>query len=324
MDLLGLHDAAAVKALLEIHAAKDTLYGVSQQQNSDILERMYRECLTVYAEWFEHLHGQFPPAKLLVAAGRSAAATQSTTNLPGTLETTDQREELVKSMLTAAGRDLPESNRWVLHSDWLSVVACGGRAGNRFERAGSVRRETDNVMQRMLQKLSSSTFMQQMLADSSQTSAEQSAYMSELQQNVRTDAAIPPHCWRLLAIVLHKDIWVVDALHWRLSCYSCHDGPVSVYGKASRGGSHSQLSKSWREPGYHFRFQQLLLPLVLAEAHSTFVLLECSGRVISSGMMNPSVLSSMESRVNALRLLGFQQAALELTAKGNVDEAYVH
>jgi len=253
--LLELHDKEIVKEELKPCAAKNDNYGDSDQQAAQILDVLYTECTEVFALWLEELHDKLPASSLLVSAGRSASATDSTEYLVDAVKTEEQRDVQARCLMVALGRDLHDCNKLLPPHEWLSVAAKGSFAGSNLVRGDAVKVGTDRLVQDMLATQSSSRFMQEMLADSSQTSPEQAAYLSNLPQQVRTDAAIPPQCWRLAAIAMKRDIWILDVRLWRLSCYSCHDGSVCVYGNSA--GTHSQLSKHWTEPGYHFRLGQL-------------------------------------------------------------------
>ena len=318
LDLLELHDEETVKEELKPFAAKNDNYGDSDQQAAQILDVLYAECTEVFAVWLEELHDKLPASSFLVSAGRSASATSSTEYLADALKTEEQRDVQAQRLMVALGRNLHDCNKLLPPHEWLSVAAKGSFAGSNLVRGDAVKVGTDRLVQDMLATQSSSSFMQEMLADSSQTSPEQAAYLSNLPQQVRTDAAIPPQCWRLAAIAMKRDIWILDVRLWRLSCYSCHDGSVCVYGNSA--GTHSQLSKHWTEPGYHFRLGQLTLPQVLAENGHTYMLLlmESSGQIVSSSMMSVTQLASAQSRTLAVKSLGYELAAMDVNSKGQL------
>ncbi|DBA72441.1 TPA: hypothetical protein ACH3X2_010471 [Trebouxia sp. C0005] len=316
LDLLELHDKEAVKEELKPFAAKNDNYGDSDQQAAQILDVLYAECTEVFAVWLEELHDKLPASSLLVCAGRSASATNSTEYFADGLKTEEQRDVQARRLMVALGRNLHDCNKLLPPHEWLSVVAKGSFAGSPFVRGDAVKVGTDRLVQDMLATLSSSSFMQEMLADSCLNFPEQAAYFNNLPQQLRTDAAIPPECWRLAAIAMKRDVWILEARLWRLSCYSCHDGSVCVYGNSA--GTHSQLSKHWTEPGYHLRLGQLPLPEVLGENGYTYVflLMESSGQIVSSSMMSATQLASAQSRTFAVKSLGYDLAAMDVNSKG--------
>lgn len=318
LDLLELHDKEAVKEELKPFAAKNDNYGDSDQQAAQILDVLYAECTEVFAVWLEELHDKLPASSLLVCAGRSASATNSTEYFADGLKTEEQRDVQARRLMVALGRNLHDCNKLLPPHEWLSVVAKGSFAGSPFVRGDAVKVGTDRLVQDMLATLSSSSFMQEMLADSCLNFPEQAAYFNNLPQQLRTDAAIPPECWRLAAIAMKRDVWILEARLWRLSCYSCHDGSVCVYGNSA--GTHSQLSKHWTEPGYHLRLGQLPLPEVLGENGYTYVflLMESSGQIVSSSMMSATQLASAQSRTFAIKSLGYDLAAMDVNSKGQL------
>ena len=318
LDLLELHDKETVKEELKPYAAKNDNYGDSDQQAAQILDVLYAECIETFAVWFKELHDKLSASSFLVSAGRSASATNSTEYLADALKTEEQRDVHARRLMVALGRNLHDCNKLLPTHEWLSVVANGSRAGSNLVRRDANKVGTDRLVRDMLATRSSSSFMQEMLADSSQTFPEQAAYLSKLPQQLHTDAAIPPQCWRLAAIAMKRDIWILDARLWRLSCYSCHDGSVCVYGNSA--GTHSQLSKHWTEPGYHFRLGQLPLPQFLTENGyiSMLLLMESSGQIVSSSMMSATQLASAQSRTLAVKSLGYDLAAMDVNSKGQL------
>ena len=318
LDLLELHGTETVKEELKPCAAKNDNYGDSDQQAAQILDVLYTDCTEVFAVWLKELHDKLPASSFLVSAGRSASATNSTNYLADALKTEEQRNVQAQRLMVALGRNLHDCNKLLPPHEWLSVVAQGSLAGSNLVRGDAVKVATNRLVQDMLATQSSSSFMQETLADSSQTFPAQAAYLNNLPQQLRTDAAIPPQCWRLAAIAMKRDIWILDALLWRLSCYSCHDGSVCVYGNSA--GTHSQLSKHWTEPGYHFRLGQLPLPQFLAEHGYTsmFLLMESSGQIVSSSMMSGTQLASAQSRTLAVKSLGYDLAAMDVNSKGQL------
>ena len=169
LDLLELHDTETVKEELKPCAAKNDNHGDSDQQAAQILDVLYTECTEVFAVWLKELHDKLPASSFLASAGRSASATNSTEYLADALKTEEQRDVQAQRLMVALGRNLHDCNKLLPPHEWLSVVAQGSLAGSNLVRGDAVKVGTDRLVQDMLATQSSSSFMQQMLADSSQT-----------------------------------------------------------------------------------------------------------------------------------------------------------
>lgn len=131
-------------------------------------------------------------------------------------------------------------------------------------------------------------------------------------------SSVPPHCWRLIALSLHSDIWILDIQQWRLSCYSQHDSHVMVTGRNNDSAQNNQQARCWQEPGFHYKLGELPLPSVLVEdGHNCrFFLLESSGKLVSTSLVHASARHNLDSRTVALQQLGFKHEAVTVGAKG--------
>jgi len=96
-----LHDKEIVKEELKPCAAKNDNYGDSDQQAAQILDVLYTECTEVFALWLEELHDKLPASSLLVSAGRSASATDSTEYLVDAVKTEEQRDVQARCLMVA-------------------------------------------------------------------------------------------------------------------------------------------------------------------------------------------------------------------------------
>ena len=166
---------------------------------------------------------------MLAAAARSEAATRLSIPFPHELAHEDQHQSMAESIVSAMGRKLHYFDRQTEHQDWLSVAAVSSTVSvdMSFSR-GHSQDSINRLLKTWPTTLADSAFMQVLLLDSSSTLTDEAGHLAAGLAQIRTASSVPPHCWRLIALSLHSDIWILDLQQWRLSCYSQHDGPARV------------------------------------------------------------------------------------------------
>ncbi len=152
-----------------------------------------------------------------------------------------------------------------------------------------------------------------MLDDDSMASAQAATCMDSLQQGACTDGAIPAVCWRLLAISLQCDIFVLDSQYWTLSCYSCAAGPVSIHACTdARKPVKPLLKQAWAQPGFHYGVGCLPLPDCLKAIDTKIFLLIGAGKLISRSCTLTARSTKMETA--AAKLDGLQFGSVTLAS----------
>lgn len=320
IDLFDFHDSKVLLDQLRPRAALHDEYGQSEEQDAAILTDMHTACLATFANCLAETREKYPEQCMLAAAARSEAATRLSVLFPPELAQEDQRQSMAESIVSAMGRKVHDFDRQKEHQDWLSVAAVSSTvsADTDFSRGHERQDSINRLLEMSPIILADSAFMQDLLLDSARTSVDEAGHLTAGLAQIKTASLVPPHCWRLIAMSLHSDIWILDIQHWRLSCYSQHDGPVMVTARNNDSAHSSQQAKCWQEPGYHFRLGELPLPSVLLEeGHGCrFFLLEPSGKLVSTSLVPTSTRHSLESRNVALQRLGFKQESVAVGAKG--------
>ena len=128
-----------MKAELLPTAEQQEGYGCSDAQDDAILDQLYKDCIQTFANWFEQLSSKFPAERILVSAGRSAAATQNSEHLPEGFETEAVRQQEALAIMAATGRILHE--HVPMHS-WVAAIAHNSIGGHTFSRPSAVSQAT--------------------------------------------------------------------------------------------------------------------------------------------------------------------------------------
>ena len=250
------------------------------------LAELHEMCLATFADWFRDLLQQFPVENFIAATSRVASNTENQTGLPDDLATAEMREQRAIDIVSSTGGNVhlndsqPLTERFALLAHGKSIV------DDQFARCIGTQVADSKVrlVNGIKAALAEDAFVKELLRDSTRTSPAEAAFMAAFEQHICGSDQFPHQLWRLVAVCQHHDIWVVDVLHWRFSCYSCHAGPLHIKGRLAKSGTHKVLSKEWNQPGYHFRIGQLAVLSALSEHGSgcTLYILDPSGKILST------------------------------------------
>ncbi len=130
-------------------------------------------------------------------------------------------------------------------------------------------------------------------------------------------AAATEALWRLLAITVHKDIYVLDMAHCRLCCYPRHDGNVDIAGTTDSTGRKSAWSmKAWSRPGFYYLLGKLPLPAHLSDKACTVIVASGDGTLQITS--KPSAVDGQHTQnaIKALQGFGILFAELDVKAAG--------
>ena len=308
-DMLHMHNSVLVQPMLDAMSADSQL----------LLEDLHAQCVSCFASWFKQIVEDHPVSSLLALTSRAASDTATEDNLPADLTTIEQRTEQAHKLLEFAGRKVDQPNGQ-LPDKWFALVACGSSVLNSLSRVSDTHRQDmqSRLLTRMQTTLRENLFLNELVRDSCRSTSAEKAYMDQLASQLCTSQAVPRRCWRLIAISQQNDIWLLDIQHWRLSLYSRIAGPIHVKGKLPGGNSQSTLSNSWQEPGFHFKVGALPVPLDFSQSSSNckVFLLEPSGAILSSSLLNPTLLPPLDTIAQSLATLGLEHAELDVAAIG--------
>ena len=259
-DMLELHDPACVTA---VHALKCQRDLELEQPQHPTLEDVHETCVACYTKWFQDEHANYPEADLIITVARTEQATRNSGWQFPDPSSNSSANDVADGILQASSlRRLGDPS-----AHWLSAVSSSEGCS------------VPDLISQLQQTAATSTFMQSLLF--SPECGHQEDMPSMLQHSTPV-AALPPHCWRLLAITLQHNIFVVDSEHSRMCCYPCHDGKVDVHGAADYGGDPNAWSiKSWDQPGFFFALGKLPSPTRLSQQRCrawAFALQSCSLR----------------------------------------------
>ena len=165
----------------------------------------------------------------------------------------------------------------------LVVIASPALAGHSSIAPSATEHESEQLLDKLLATLKTNQFLSAMLDDDSMVSAQAATFMDSLQQRSCSDGAIPAVCWRLVAVSLQHDIFVLDSQSWTLSCFSCVAGPISVHASTDATKPVKPLLKqAWTQPGFHYGIGCLPLPDCLKSRDTKIFLLTGAGKLIST------------------------------------------
>ena len=123
--------------------------------------------------------------------------------------------------------------------------------------------------------------------------------------------------WRLIAITVHKDIYVLDLAHCRLCCYPRHDGNVDIVGTTDSTGRRSAWSmKAWSQPGFYYLFGKLPLPAHLSDKACTVVVASGDGALQVTSKSSMTDGQHTRTAIRALEDVGIAFAELDMKASG--------
>lgn len=249
-----------------------------------------------------------------------ASDTENQTGLPDDLATAEMRQQRAIDIVSCTGRNVhlndsqPLTERFALLAHGKSIV------DDQFARVIGTQVADSKVrlVNGIKAALAEDAFVKGLLRDSTRTSPAEAAFMAAFEQHICGSDQFPHQLWRLVAVCQHHDIWVLDVLHWRFSCYSCHAGPLHIKGRLAKSGMHKVLSKEWNQPGYHFRIGQIAVPSALSEHGSgcTLYILDPSGKILSTSLRPQPQLPALDTVTQSLATLGLEHAAFDVTASG--------
>ncbi len=158
-------------------------------------------------------------SQFLAAVGRSALASQLTALCSAKLATVESRDQTAAKILTAASLELDHCNKHVNAQGRLAVIASPALSGHSSNAHEPTEHHSEELLDKLLATMKTTLSISTMLTGwhGSMASAQAASFMDSLQQGACTDGAIPAVCWRLLAISLQRDIFVVDSQYLRLS-----------------------------------------------------------------------------------------------------------
>lgn len=202
-DMLELLDPACVAAVHQYKLQQDVKLTEPKQPS---LHSVYEECIQVYTEWVKGLHGIYDDQEMLVTAVRTdkatAAAGQSINPNALPAHTVSQVLQASELQYAQASADF-----------WVHAVA------------GAEGISITDLTQRLQGALSSN-----ILSDELDPTSHQASDVANFLHHPKT--AVPAACWRWLAIMLKRDVYVLDTPSVRLCCYPAHDGAIDVNGAA--------------------------------------------------------------------------------------------
>ncbi len=283
----------------------------AEEQQEPTLDSVYSACIKFFSDWLQEECVKFPVSQFLASVGRTASASQSAALYSAKLATVESRDQMAANILAAAGLELNHCNNHVNAKDRLAVIASPALAGHSSIAPNATEHESEELLDKLLATMKTTPFISAMLDNDSMVSAQAATFMDSLQQGACTDGAIPAVCWRLVAISLQRDIFVLDSQYWTLSCYSCAAGPISIHASTDATKPVKPLLKqAWTQPGFHYGIGCLPLPDCLKSRDTKIFLLTGAGKLISTSCTPNARSTKMETA--AAKLDGLQFGTVTL------------
>ena len=185
-DMLELHDPDCLRA---VHGYKLQLDARATAPQHPSLHDVYAECISTYANWFQQLHKKYPQHDFLAATARADIITARA----GSAQPDACSTSLAKQVLQASALECTTEPA----TGWLHAVASHQQCS------------VPDLMQQLQDTLASSTFMQQQ----GSCASEAASFLAQEQAS----PTAPSACWRLLAIMLERNVYVLDIPNSRLS-----------------------------------------------------------------------------------------------------------
>jgi len=208
--VLSLDDKEVVaSAFAALHAAHNMTTAAEQQQEPT-LDSVYSACIKFFSDWLQEEYVKFPVSQFLAAVGRTASASQSAALYSPKLATVESRDQMAANILAAAGLELNHCNKHVNAKDRRAVIASPVLAGHSSIAPEATEHESEELLDKLLATTKTTPYISATLDDDSVVSAQAATFMDSLQQGACTDGAIPAVCWRLVAILMQCDIFVLD------------------------------------------------------------------------------------------------------------------
>ncbi len=293
------------------HAAHSVTTAAEQHQEP-ALDSVYSACIIFVSDWLQEECVKFPVSQFLASVGRTASASQSAALYSAKLATVESRDQMAQcNILAAAGLELNHCNKHVNAKERLAVIASPALAWHSSIAPNATEHESEQLLDKLLATLKTTPVISAMLDDDSMVSAQAATFMDSLQQGVCSDDAIPAVCWRLVAISLQREIFVLDSQYWNLSYYSCAAGPISVHASTDATKPVKPLLKqAWTQPGFHYGIGCLPLPDCLKSRDTKIFLLTGAGKLISTTCTLNARSAKMETA--AAKLDGLQFGTVTL------------
>ena len=285
-DMLELHDPGVVKVVHDLRVKQDSQ--LSDQLNPT-LESVHTECINFYAAWFQQLHADYPQQDLLATAGRTDDVTRAAaSSLP-----CPTAETLLSALGLQYSSQQPEQ-----HASRICAIAAS---------------EACTVP--ALLKCISTTMATSHFGAS--LSADQRCALDQALKDGSEAAAATEALWRLLAITVRRDVYVLDMAHCRLCCYPGHDGNVDIAGTTDSSGRKSAWSmKAWSQPGFYYLLGKLPLPAHLSDQACTVIVASRDGTLQVTSQASAVAGQHTQTAVKALQDFGILFAQLDVKAAG--------
>ena len=107
--------------------------------------------------------------------------------------------------------------------------------------------------------------------------------------------------WRLFAIALQQDIYIIDVHHSLICCYPSYSEAVDVHGSLNCCNQSKQwCMRLWQQPGFYYVLGKLPIPTALSSAKSAVIVMPDAASVPGTAQLNvgPATLSAATSRLN--------------------------
>lgn len=302
-DMLDLHDPACVTA---VHAFKDQQDKKLDQPQHPTLQDVHQSCVACYTKWFQDEHANYPEADLLITAARTELATRSSGwQFPDTSSNSSANDVIDGILQASSLQRLGDPS-----AQWLSAVAIAEGC------------PVSDLIQQMRQTLDSSPFMQSLLSSPDTDHLEE---LHSMLQHSSSAAALPSHCWRLLAIALQCHVFIIDAVHSRMCCYPSHDSKVDVHGAADCGGEpNAWCIKSWDQPGFFFALGKLPSPTCLSQPGCAVYVMPDATSVQATTQLDVQDEDAEKAAASELQSLGLCIAELRFEMPGRHPQAVLN
>ncbi|DBA92363.1 TPA: hypothetical protein ACH3X1_015768 [Trebouxia sp. C0004] len=285
-DMLDLHDPDVVKVVHDLRVKQDSQLA---DQLHPTLESVHTECINFYTAWFQELHAEYSQQDLLATAGRTDDVTRAaSSSLP--CPTT---ETLVSALGLQYSSQQPEQ-----HASRISAIAASEAC------------TVPALLKRINTTMATSQF-------GASLSADQRCALDQALKDGSEAAAATEALWRLLAITVHKDVYVLDMAHCRLCCYPGHDGNVDTVGTTDSSGRKSAwFMKAWSQPGFYCLLGKLPLPAHLSDKACTVIVASGDGTLQVTSQTSAVEGQQTQTAFKALQGFGILFAQLDVKASG--------
>lgn len=291
-DMLELHDPDCISQVHDHLLQKDSVLQKPTRAS------VYADCIADYTDWFNKLADQFPVQDLLYTAARTESATRASVWQVADMPDSCSPLNAVNDILTASSLHLLKDPP----RHWLSVMCNVEGCSNQ------------DLVDRLSTISGSSSYAQSLLLD---VQPEIDIIQSgNWRQQPRFSAPAPLAFWRLFAIALQRDVYIIDVHHGRICCYSSHSEALDVHGTANCCNQSKQwCMRSWQQPGFFYVLGKLPIPTALSSANSAVFVMPDAASVQGTAKLNvePETISAAASR---LKNMGISFADLHFISAG--------